>query len=144
MKTEKLRRWFFRTDKHANNNVNNKVLVDCTNYQSCANVPSAIYQTKKNEMYLHKCIKQQKVSCTKTKLVPSSFCYLLSWLEHAVRRAFNGGSSATKINANMRDDNGYLKPETRWVFTPLGYGFEHKILSVGFMGTGLFLQYPNL
>ena len=48
MKTEKLRRWFFRTDKHANNHVNNKVLVDCTNYQSCANVPSAIYQTKKN------------------------------------------------------------------------------------------------
>jgi len=47
MKTEKLRRWFFRTDKHANNHVNNKVLVDCTNYQSCANVPSAIYQTKK-------------------------------------------------------------------------------------------------
>jgi hypothetical protein len=50
----------------------------------------------------------------------------------------------------IRDGNGYPKPETRWVFTPLGYGFGSIFIPIGllmginlyptgFMGTGLFL-----
>ena len=35
-----------------------------------------------------------------------------------------------------RDGNGYPKPETRWVFAPLGYGFGSTFRPVGLlMGT---------
>jgi hypothetical protein len=49
-----------------------------------------------------------------------------------------------------RDGNGYPKPETRWFFTPLGYGFGSIFIPMGLLmginlhpaslwGTGLFL-----
>jgi hypothetical protein len=43
-------------------------------------------------------------------------------------------------NSNAsRDDNGYPKPETRWVFTPLGYGFGSIFIPMGLlMGINLY------
>jgi hypothetical protein len=35
-----------------------------------------------------------------------------------------------------RDGNGYPKPETRWVFTPLGYGFGSIFIPMGRDGNG--------
>jgi len=32
-----------------------------------------------------------------------------------------------------RDGNGYPKPETRWVFTPLGYGFGSIFIPMGLL-----------
>jgi hypothetical protein len=39
-----------------------------------------------------------------------------------------------------RDGNGYPKPETRWVFTPLGYGFGSIFIPMDLL-TGINL-YP--
>jgi hypothetical protein len=33
----------------------------------------------------------------------------------------------------IRDGNGYPKPETRWVFTPLGYGFGSIFIPMGLL-----------
>src|SRR5689334_14907715 len=35
--------------------------------------------------------------------------------------------------AVTRDGNGYPKPETRWVFTPLGYGFGSIFIPMGLL-----------
>jgi hypothetical protein len=36
-------------------------------------------------------------------------------------------------SAGSRDGNGYPKPETRWVFTPLGYGFGSIFKPMGLL-----------
>jgi hypothetical protein len=42
-------------------------------------------------------------------------------------------------DVGIRDGNGYPKPETRWVFTPLGYGFGPIFIPVGLlMGINLY------
>jgi hypothetical protein len=33
----------------------------------------------------------------------------------------------------LRDGNGYPKPETRWGFTPLGYGFGSIFIPMGLL-----------
>jgi hypothetical protein len=42
-------------------------------------------------------------------------------------------------NPIHRDGNGYPKPETQWVFTPLGYGFGSIFIPMGLlMGINLY------
>jgi hypothetical protein len=40
---------------------------------------------------------------------------------------------AAKRPIPVRDGNGYPKPETRWVFTPLGYGFGSIFIPMGLL-----------
>jgi hypothetical protein len=37
------------------------------------------------------------------------------------------------LNQGTRTGNGYPKPETRWVFTPLGYGFRSIFILMGLL-----------
>jgi hypothetical protein len=37
------------------------------------------------------------------------------------------------LDGTTRDDNGYPKPETRWVFTPLGYRFGSIFIPMGLL-----------
>jgi hypothetical protein len=54
-------------------------------------------------------------------------------LFHAHCRCFGPGGPST------RDGNGYPKPETRWVFTLLGYGFGSIFIPMGLlMGINLY------
>jgi hypothetical protein len=47
---------------------------------------------------------------------------------------YGGLGFITIINIlNTRDGNGYPRPDTRWVFTPLGYVFGINILPVGLL-----------
>ena len=49
------------------------------------------------------------------------------------------GSRRPDLALRGRDGNGYPKPETRWVFTPLGYGFESIFIPMGLlMGINLY------
>jgi hypothetical protein len=43
------------------------------------------------------------------------------------------GSSSTLPLMESRDGNGYPRPDTRWVFTPLGYISGQNILPVGLL-----------
>jgi hypothetical protein len=50
-----------------------------------------------------------------------------------------GSISKKKDFVRSRDGNGYPKPETRWVFTPLGYGFRSIFIPTGLlMGINLY------
>jgi hypothetical protein len=42
-----------------------------------------------------------------------------------------------------RDGNGYPRPDTRWVFTPLGYVCGLNILPVGMLWAKIFTQWVN-
>jgi hypothetical protein len=46
-----------------------------------------------------------------------------------------GGRTAVGAVESLltRDGNGYPKPETRWVFTPLGYGFGSIFIPMGLL-----------
>jgi hypothetical protein len=53
----------------------------------------------------------------------------------------DGGSHRRSVPGGVvsRDGNGYPKPETRWVFTPLGYGFGSIFIPMGLlMGINLY------
>jgi hypothetical protein len=55
-------------------------------------------------------------------------------LQAHLMRARSAQKSGTR-----RDGNGYPKPETRWVFTPLGYGFGSILIPMGLlMGINLY------
>jgi hypothetical protein len=43
------------------------------------------------------------------------------------------------VRLSIRDVNGYSKPETRWVFTPFGYGFGSNFIPMSLlMGINLY------
>jgi hypothetical protein len=42
-------------------------------------------------------------------------------------------TSESSVEYGSRDGNGYPRPDTRWVFTPLGYVYGLNILPVGLL-----------
>jgi hypothetical protein len=54
-------------------------------------------------------------------------------------RARSASAVWLRLRDLTRDGNGYPKPETRWVFTPLGYGFGPIFIPMGLlMGINLY------
>jgi hypothetical protein len=52
---------------------------------------------------------------------------------HPPRRCRFHLGRACHYELPTRDGNGYPKPETRWVFTPLGYGFGSIFIPMGLL-----------
>jgi hypothetical protein len=64
--------------------------------------------------------------------------YVLQLVQHKTGYKFNYLHAVINVLEILtlvatRDGNGYPKPETRWVFTPLGYGFGSIFIPMGLL-----------
>jgi hypothetical protein len=81
------------------------------------------------------CIRMRQLSFSKSIVCPHSVLDCQPNENFAIQRCLilPYSSSRGKYYGPERDGNGYPRPDTRWVFTPLGYICGLNILPVGLL-----------